>query len=118
MRRRMPLPIALALLLPGCDLAGCGNEVLNVARSPDGRRAAFVYRRNCGATTGFSTQVSIQAGAGALPGEPGKVLILGDEPVSVRWLGANRLLIAYPRGARAFKRESERGGVRIEYRGL
>jgi hypothetical protein len=95
---------------------GCENEVLNVARSPDGRHSAFVYRRDCGATTGFSTQVSLEAGVGPLPAEPGNVLVLGDEPVSVRWLGAGRLLIAYPRGARAAFQERERDGVRIEYR--
>ena len=116
MGRLFPLPMLLVPALAGCDMVGCENDVLNVVMAPDGRHAAFVYRRNCGATTGYSTQVSIEADAGALPAEPDNILVLGDEPVSVQWLGADRLLIGYRRGARPAFQEHERDGVRIFYR--
>jgi hypothetical protein len=60
--------VVVAVLLPvvvvgGYYLlrAGCGNEVLSQARSPDGLYEAVVFQRDCGAATGFSTQVSVIA---------------------------------------------------------
>jgi hypothetical protein len=115
---RLQLLLLLAPALAGCDMVGCGNKVLQVVVAPDGRHRAFVYRRDCGATTGFSTQVSVEAGASSLPGEPDPVLVLGDEPVFVTWSGPDRLLISYRRGARPTAQESRRDGVRISYRAL
>lgn len=37
----------------------CGNKVLASVPSPDGSVRAVVFQRDCGATTGFSTQVYI-----------------------------------------------------------
>jgi hypothetical protein len=39
--------------------SGCANEVLSQTVSPDAKMKAVVFQRDCGATTGFSTQVSI-----------------------------------------------------------
>jgi hypothetical protein len=39
----------------------CGNYVVAEKISPDGRRKVVVFQRDCGATTGFSTQVSLFA---------------------------------------------------------
>jgi hypothetical protein len=112
----LALLAAASLALAGCEMALCGNRVLNVARSPDGRHAAVIFRRDCGATTGFSTQVSLAPNE-ATPDDSGNLLILGDEPgLSAQWLGPDRLLISYRRGARLFRQESVRDGVRIEYR--
>lgn len=42
----------------------CGNQVLKEYPSPSGKLKAVVFERDCGATTGFSTQVFIvQAGS-------------------------------------------------------
>jgi hypothetical protein len=64
--------VVAALLLclnAGCDL--CGNEEAFRVPSPDGKIEAVVFERDCGATTDFSTQISIlpkgasvQSGAG------------------------------------------------------
>lgn len=116
MLRPVLLPILLAPALAGCDIVDCGDRVLNVARSPDGRHAAAIFRRDCGATTGFSTQVSLAPNE-STPDGSGNLLILGDEPgVSAQWLGRDRLLISYRRGARVFRQVSVRDGVRIVYR--
>jgi hypothetical protein len=37
----------------------CANEIIQVFPSPDGTNKAVLYRRSCGATTGWSRQVVI-----------------------------------------------------------
>ena len=37
----------------------CGNTLLSDSVSPNGRLKVVVFRRDCGATTGFSTHVSV-----------------------------------------------------------
>ena len=37
----------------------CGNRIAREVSSPDGKWKAVLYERDCGATTDFSTQVSI-----------------------------------------------------------
>jgi hypothetical protein len=108
-----PLLVAIAYCR---DERLCGNQLRSVAMAPDGVHAAIVFRRDCGATTGFSTQVSL-VGPGALPSDSGNLLILDDEPaVAVRWLGPDRLLISYRQGGPPFLQEHEWDGVRILYR--
>jgi hypothetical protein len=117
--RRALLLLALAPTLAGCDLHSCANRPLLSVAAPDGRHVAAVFERACGATTGFSMQVSL-IDRGESPAGAGNILILGEgEPVPrVEWLGPDRLLITTGRGARTFLHESERDGVRIEYRVL
>jgi hypothetical protein len=86
-----------------------------------------VFGRDCGATTDFSTQVSmIEAGA-PLSKSAGNLFIAdtdhgkiaagpgGGPAVQVRWLSEDRLEVAYPKGARVFKQEPVRGKVTVEY---
>ena len=37
----------------------CGNEILGEFASPDRKKKVVVFQRDCGATTGFSTQASL-----------------------------------------------------------
>ena len=69
---------AFALLSTiGCDDL-CGNKVLTDVASPDVHNHAVVFERDCGATTGFSTQVSILP-AGRAISDGGNVLIVDDD---------------------------------------
>jgi hypothetical protein len=105
----------------------CGNMVVSRSPSPDGLRDAVMFERDCGATTGFSTQISIVA-AGAVPSVAGNVLRADDDHGAARtgdwggpwadmkWLSANHLLVRYATGSRLFAHEDEVSGVRISYR--
>ncbi len=55
------LIMSLVMFEGAClNLAGaCGNEILKEVRSPTGKMKGVVFQRDCGATTGFSTQVSV-----------------------------------------------------------
>ena len=95
--------------------------------SPDGKLQAVVFERDCGATTDFSTQVSLLQRGATLPDNPGSVLVLdrdhgrapsgpgGGPTVVVRWLADDSLAISFDRRARLFQHTDSLGGVRIAY---
>jgi predicted small secreted protein len=113
----------------GClNLAdGCGNEILRVHYSPTKQLKAVIFERDCGATTGFSTQISIMAANGDLPNEGGNVFVAdtdhgkspsgpgGGPPVEVEWKGESSLNIIYDNRARVFLRKDSQNGVTISY---
>ena len=53
----------------------CGNDEVVRVPSPDAKFEAVVFQRDCGATTGFSTQVSVVTKGASLPNEAGNVFI-------------------------------------------
>ena len=83
------------------------QSILEETRSPDGRKRAVVFERDCG-TTDYSTQVSILNAQGRLAGEPGNVLI-GDSDheaarvvVGVRWDSPEHVVISDPNACTDF----------------
>lgn len=98
----------------GCDL--CGNEFGYEQLSPDGKTKAVAFERDCGATTGFSTQVSVLPSATKLPNEAGNILVAdGNFKIRLEWEANDKLLVRYPVGARVrFKKDSE-AGISIRY---
>ncbi len=78
-------------------LYGCGNSVHSEAVAPDGKLKAVTFERNCGATTGFSTQISIIRASGTLPNGSGNVLVIAGHPNQVapqlEWAGPQKLRI-------------------------
>ena len=102
--------------LPGCDLISCSNEIASSLVSPDGDHTAIVFNRNCGATTGFNTQLSVVASHAALPDDGGNVLIADDTiELKVSWISASELSIRGLNGAKIFKQEKQVGGVAVSY---
>src|ERR1041385_6220803 len=56
------------------DAGSCANQALRSVPSPDGALRAVVFERECGATTDFSTRVTVLARAGQkLPERPDAV---------------------------------------------
>ena len=53
----------------------CGNEVVAQYPSPNGLERLVVFQRDCGATTGFSTQASILPIGKGLKDDSGNVFI-------------------------------------------
>jgi hypothetical protein len=94
------------LLFIGCNKLledMCGNEVLRSVPSPDGRVKAVIFERDCGATTGYSGQVSLLAATAALPNEGGDTFVAdgdhgaapGGPQVHVLWKDNQHLLIKH-----------------------
>jgi hypothetical protein len=120
---------AFALALGGCE-GPCGEEVVQHEPSPYGTGTAIVFVRDCGATTGFATQVSLVGDGDAGRGGRNVVFVADDDHgaapswpgggtrVRVRWVNANHLEVAHHPRARTFRREESHGAVRITYAAL
>ena len=105
----------------------CANEVLAEMPAPNHRTRAIVFQRSCGATTAFSTQVSLLSGSRPLPNDGGNVFIAdtdhgrapagpgGGPTVQVRWVTPAELEVRHDARARVFTADSLVNGVRIRF---
>jgi len=86
-------PLVIAMLAATAAACGdpCSNRVLNQVASPSAEHVAVVYVRECGATTGPSTNVSIVKDANASITGAGNVLVLKDPPAMVEAKGHTRV---------------------------
>lgn len=111
----------------GCNDDLCGNQVAQEVSSPTRNYRAIVFERDCGATTGFSTQVSILPANKKLKNEPGNIFAAegdrhgvpldshGAMGLKVEWKGDHELRIGSPGAAQVFRKIPEYQGVRITY---
>jgi hypothetical protein len=123
--------VAAAVLVsaPSCGSSCglCGNQKLAEYPSPDGTVKVVVFERDCGATTDFSTQVSIVPVGSGVPDGGGNVFAAdcdhdtapggagGGPEVRVRWNNRYAIELAYPAKARVFKSEHRVGNVSVSY---
>ena len=106
---------AISISFSGCN-SGCENEVVSEFLSPSGKMKAVVFERDCGATTGFNTQVSIVDADRHIPDEGGNAIILDERaPLSIRWISDDELSVSGWRKARIFTQEKSVNDVRIRY---
>ena len=122
MWKMLPLVFVLA--------SGCSDDCINTAvtskDAPDGRHQAVLFERSCGATTGFSTQISV-VGAGEQPTDKGNVFIADDDHGSAQaanwggpwaemvWLSPDRFLVRHDAKARVFTQAARVSGVQIRF---
>ena len=75
----------------------CGNEIFQTIPSPNKKYKAIIFQRDCGATTGFSTQISIVKTISKLANESGNIFIAdghpSDHPLKVTWVDAKNIEI-------------------------
>jgi hypothetical protein len=117
--------LLLASVASGCD--PCGNSPIARLPSPSGRMEAIVFTRDCGATTDFSTQVSLVKSGASLPTAGANLFSSdanhgkasrgpgGGPNVTVRWLSDDMLEVSYQSGTRVFRREPSLDGIRVQY---
>jgi hypothetical protein len=86
----------------------CGNKVVNEYASPDGQLKAVVFTRDCGATTAYSTQVSVMnAGDNIGDRNTGNVLTMDQASLSPEWQGDNVLRLKLPTNTRTYHKASD-----------
>jgi hypothetical protein len=111
--------------LNGCS-DGCADRVVGRVDAPDGMHSAVLIQRDCGATTGFSTQISVLAageepsgGGNAFRADSGhgaaKTGEWGGPWAEMRWLDNRTLLIRYASRSRLFEQRQQVSSVRITY---
>jgi hypothetical protein len=122
-RRRASLGVTVVALIAMTACADlCANEILAEVPSPSGELRAVVFERDCGATTGFSVQVSIlrrgeplsNVGGNAFTADAGHSLL---PPLEVRaeWESDRALRLTYDPRLRTFTKESTVSGVTLIY---
>jgi hypothetical protein len=115
MKQRALVIASCAVMVSACSDM-CGNEITQTIISPSGSSKAVVFSRDCGATTGFSTQVSILRGAQGLPNDGGNVLVLDDiVPLSLAWKSDTSLQVSGLGGRQTYKQAASVSGVAISY---
>jgi hypothetical protein len=122
---KAPASAILFLASTGCSDT-CQNSVAAKLVSPDGQRQAVMFQRDCGATTGYSTQISVLDN-GETPGGGGNAFRADDNHgvaavgewqgpwADMRWVAPDRLLIRYASKSRIFEQAAEVNGVKINY---
>ena len=122
---RALLVVTFSLMLGACGDDG-SNAIVKRVASPDGQREAVMFQRECGATTGFSTQVSILELGEPLSGSgntfradddhgAAKTGPWGGSWAEMKWLASDRLLIRYAKHSRLFEQGKSVFGVAVSY---
>jgi hypothetical protein len=111
----------------GCRLDLCGNDLVNEHVSPDRRHKLVVFRRSCGATSGFSVHASLLKVGESIKNESGNAFVAEDlrDPgqaetmsrtvVRVQWMRPDRVFLRHGFFGKVFKAEPRVQGVSIEY---
>lgn len=107
----MLLPVAVIVVVIFVGISSlftdlCGNRIDTQIVSPDKELKAVVFTRDCGATTSYSTQISVLNSGDTLPNEAGNVFIIDSGSARVYWKNAQTLKIEYSDTSRVFKNES------------
>lgn len=125
---RTPLIASLVLAIAGCSDA-CSNTVVQSADAPDGFHTAVMFQRDCGATTGFSTQISVLGPGERLAGG-GNAFSIDDDHgkaanghwggpwAEMHWLDRDRLIVRYAAKARIFESHGSVSGVSVRYQAV
>lgn len=118
--------IGLSLIVLTACIAGlgyyllanmCENTVISSVASPNNQWQAVLFERSCGATTGFTSQVSIiESGETLSNGDGGNIYVSEGYPKEylLTWESENSLKISGSSG-KIYKNEKIHNGVSISY---
>lgn len=105
------------LIALGPDL--CANQIYQEVYSADRTLKAVVFQRDCGATTGFSTQVSVLPAGETLGNDvAGNLYIANGRPADSRLLlqwSSQRSILIQGHVTDAIKQETMIEGVAVSY---
>lgn len=109
------LTLLLLLCITGCSDM-CGSEVLHSLKSPNGKLKAVSFLYDCGATTGFSTQVSILEIDETIESSGNVFVSKGKNDIRFRWSSDSELVIGNIGMLETYKTEKEFESVTITYK--
>src|SRR3954471_11897490 len=97
----------------------CVDEMKKEASSPDGEYTASFIERNCGATTDYSSIVSLRQRGDRFDADKNENILVIDGQCGISLLWSGRTLVAsYPKSCRLFRRSETWRDVRISFREL
>ncbi|TXR54649.1 hypothetical protein [Reinekea thalattae] len=93
------VPVLLLVLLFRLTSGLCSNQVYAVAVSPDSQYKAVVFQRDCGATTGLNTQISVVRSHHSLKNSAGNIFIAPGSPeeyaINLYWSSDSELNVMH-----------------------
>jgi len=105
----------------------CGNQTISSTELREVNMNVVVFQRDCGATTGFSTQITMLEIDEELPNESGNIFTSdtdhgkapsgegGGPEVRIDVVSRDHINILHHPNARVFKNETQWEGVKISY---
>lgn len=110
--------IALLLVLSGCSSLLCSDDILVEVKSPDGNFIAYLFERNCGATTPYMRIVSIRSAHRKFDAEvtgDWVFKITGQPKVTISWLDSKHLSISNDGSGEAAMRIESWNEIKVTY---
>ena len=100
-------------------ISPCSFSVLNESASPEGSYTVVLSQGSCGATTPFTTRVSVKLAQG----EEVVLSYAGDLDLSLRWVSPTKLLVANQTEdvsgqIRIYVKKNRHEGLSIDYEGF
>jgi hypothetical protein len=119
--------LVAATIVPRFIGSACNNSIIQELKNPNNIYKIVIFSRDCGATTGFSTQVSIIKNNKRIKSKPGNICVAdtdhgkapsgsdGGPIIKAIWLEENLVEIELHEKSRVFKQEREYNRVTIKY---
>jgi len=106
--------LLVALALCGCGM--CHNTIQKEILSPDGTKKIVIFTRDCGATTAYSSQISILDKNSHLLNWYGNAFASEfSDPVTAIWVDSKNVQVTYHRGGRVAFQHTQVDGISIKY---
>lgn len=95
----------------------CGSSDQHDVYSPDKTKKAIVYLYSCGATTGYTSVVTLANAHDTLEDTPltADVFRIKGENIHLQWINNDHLHIDYNQSQKVFHSSKEFNGVRIDF---
>lgn len=113
---------AMFFLLKG----SCESQICQTIDCPINKYKVVAFQRDCGATTNFSTQISLLRRKQELSNKSGNIFIAESTgaPINnqgifytdIKWLDNKTILINHPKAVKIFKQEFKIKGITVRYR--
>ncbi len=97
----------------------CGTEIFQEVTSPNGKNKLVLYQRDCGATTGFATHISLIRSNADLPNTTGNVFQAPGHPdwfdIKISWEDDRHAVIEHNGKPIPYLTETKVGRVEFRY---
>jgi hypothetical protein len=94
----------------------CGNEIVQKLASPNGDKVAYIFQRDCGATTGASYQLSLIDVDEKLPNRSGNTFV-SDKEFQIKWINNKKLRVNYKKSSKTYEMDKSVNWTKIKYVG-
>jgi len=94
----------------------CGNQIIHKVNSPNGKKTAYILLRDCGATTGYSYNLTLFNSDENLPNKSGNTFV-SDKSFNVKWINDKKLQVDYQNSSKTYEMDKSVNWTKIEYVG-